>query len=225
MRLLGSSPNSWQTCYWGWEQSITALRHGNLGRWPVPEAPCGSAYDPIGQVGNELTDASFHASFKLVLIVVSPARTKRKHFLLTWTWIWLAISYLKCCWEFWLKAAHWTYSSHATNIFITCYSLPNLTKSRVVVVQSFSHVWLCVTLWTAACQASLHHLLELGQTHVHWVSDAIQPSHSLSSAAEQFWAIKWNGPLIPTRPWMNLTWLGGVKETRCRRVRGVPFHS
>ena len=25
----------------------------------------------------------------------------------------------------------------------------------------------------------LHHLLELAQTHVHWVSDVIQPSHSL----------------------------------------------
>ena len=27
----------------------------------------------------------------------------------------------------------------------------------------------------------LHHLLELAQTHVHWVSDATQPSHPLSS--------------------------------------------
>jgi len=27
----------------------------------------------------------------------------------------------------------------------------------------------------------LHHFLELVQTHVHWVSDAIQPSHPLSS--------------------------------------------
>ena len=27
----------------------------------------------------------------------------------------------------------------------------------------------------------LHHLLELAQTHVHWVSDAIQPSHPLIS--------------------------------------------
>ena len=26
----------------------------------------------------------------------------------------------------------------------------------------------------------LHHLLELSQTHVHWISDAIQPSHPLS---------------------------------------------
>ena len=33
------------------------------------------------------------------------------------------------------------------------------------------------TPWTAACQASLypHHLPELIKTHVHWVSDAIQP--------------------------------------------------
>ena len=27
----------------------------------------------------------------------------------------------------------------------------------------------------------LHHLLELAQTHVHWVGDAIQPSHSVLS--------------------------------------------
>ena len=29
----------------------------------------------------------------------------------------------------------------------------------------------------------LHHLPELAQTHVHWVSDAIQPSHPLSSSS------------------------------------------
>ena len=28
---------------------------------------------------------------------------------------------------------------------------------------------------------AFHHLLELAQTHVHWISDAIQPSHPLSS--------------------------------------------
>ena len=38
------------------------------------------------------------------------------------------------------------------------------------------------TLWTAARQASLSiQLLELAQTHVRWVGDAIQPSHPLSS--------------------------------------------
>ena len=30
---------------------------------------------------------------------------------------------------------------------------------------------------------ALHHLLELVQTHVHRVSDAMQPSHPLSSAS------------------------------------------
>ena len=40
------------------------------------------------------------------------------------------------------------------------------------------------TPWTAAHQASLsvrHQLPELAQTHVHWVGDAMQPSHPLSS--------------------------------------------
>ena len=32
----------------------------------------------------------------------------------------------------------------------------------------------------------LHHLPELVQTHVHWVSDAIQPSHPLSSPSPAF---------------------------------------
>ena len=33
----------------------------------------------------------------------------------------------------------------------------------------------------------LHHLLEIAQTHVHWVSDAIQPSHPLSSPSPAFY--------------------------------------
>ena len=36
--------------------------------------------------------------------------------------------------------------------------------------------------WTAARQASLSIILELAQTHVHQVGDAIQPSHTLSSS-------------------------------------------
>ena len=38
------------------------------------------------------------------------------------------------------------------------------------------------TPWTAACQASLSFTIsQFAQTHVHWVSDAIQPSHPQSS--------------------------------------------
>ena len=40
---------------------------------------------------------------------------------------------------------------------------------ELVIIQSLRHVQLFVTLWTAACQASLsfNHLPELAQTHVH----------------------------------------------------------
>ena len=52
-------------------------------------------------------------------------------------------------------------------------------------LQSLSHVWLFVTPWMAALQASLSLTIsqESAQTHVHWVSDAIQPSHPLSPSS------------------------------------------
>ena len=59
----------------------------------------------------------------------------------------------------------------------------SLYNKPVIVFQSFSHVLL---FWDSMdCSTPgflvLHHLQELAQTHVHWVSDAIQPSHLLSS--------------------------------------------
>ena len=58
------------------------------------------------------------------------------------------------------------------------------THIRIMIVaQSLSHVRLFVIPWTAARQAfPVHHqLLELAQTHGHWVGDVIQSSHPLSS--------------------------------------------
>ena len=50
-----------------------------------------------------------------------------------------------------------------------------------VVIQLLSHVWLCHLM---DCSMPgfpvVHHLPEFGQTHGHWVSEAIQPSHPLS---------------------------------------------
>ena len=55
-------------------------------------------------------------------------------------------------------------------------------QASAAVVQLLSSVWLCDPM---DCSTPgfpvLHHLLELAQTHVHWVCDAIQPSHPLSS--------------------------------------------
>ena len=50
-------------------------------------------------------------------------------------------------------------------------------------VQLLSHFWLFATPWITARQPSLsiNQLPEFTQTHVYWVSDAIQPSHPLSS--------------------------------------------
>ena len=59
-----------------------------------------------------------------------------------------------------------------------------LTRVGSCSVQSLSHVWLFVTPWTAVRPPGLpvhHRLPELTQTHVHWVGDAIKPSHPLSS--------------------------------------------
>ena len=49
-------------------------------------------------------------------------------------------------------------------------------------VQSLSRVRLFATPWTIACQASMSFTnSQFTQTHVHWVTDDIQPSHPLSS--------------------------------------------
>ena len=49
-------------------------------------------------------------------------------------------------------------------------------------VQSLVRVWLFATTWTAVCQSSLSITNSRSlQTHVHWVGEAIQASHPLSS--------------------------------------------
>ena len=49
-------------------------------------------------------------------------------------------------------------------------------------VQSLSCVWLCDPMDCSMPDFLIHYqLAELTQTHVHWVGDAIQPSHPLSS--------------------------------------------
>ena len=64
-----------------------------------------------------------------------------------------------------------------------------LHPSSVVVIQSLSRVRLFVTLWTDCSMPGfpvLHHLLELVQTQVHWVGDAIQSSCPLSFPSATF---------------------------------------
>ena len=56
-----------------------------------------------------------------------------------------------------------------------CFSLSDWVHSYTETVQSPSCVQLFATPWTAAGFPVLHHLQEFAQTHVHWVSTAVQP--------------------------------------------------
>ena len=63
------------------------------------------------------------------------------------------------------------------------------SKCSYYSVRSFSHVWisLCDPMDCNMPGFPIHHqLLEFAQTHVHWVSDAIQLSHPLSSPSPAF---------------------------------------
>ena len=76
--------------------------------------------------------------------------------------------------------------------------LPWLDSSVVFSSELYSFIWmfssvaqLCLTICDPMdCSTRgfpvIHPLPELTQTHVHWVGDAIQPSHSLSSPSPAF---------------------------------------
>ena len=70
-----------------------------------------------------------------------------------------------------------------------------------VVVQSLSCVQLFVTSWTYSMPSSpfLQHLPGFVQTHVHWVGDAIQPYHPLSSPSPP--------PHTLSKHWSLLQWV------------------
>ena len=71
-------------------------------------------------------------------------------------------------------------------------------------VQSLSCVWLFATPLTAACQAllAINQHSELTQTQVHWVSDAIQPSHPLLLPPSVFHSIR----VFSSEPALSIRW-------------------
>ena len=79
----------------------------------------------------------------------------------------------------------------------------------VRLVQFSSVAQSCLTLWdpmncsTPGCPVH-HQLLELAQTHVHWVGDAIKPSHPLSS---------------PSLPAFNLSQHQGLSDESVLHIR------
>ena len=89
-----------------------------------------------------------------------------------WAWVWVNSR------SWWWTGRPGMVAAHGVTKSQT--QLSNWTELNKVLVQSLSHVWLCVTM---DCSTPgfpvLCYLLEFAQTHVHWVSDAIQPPHPL----------------------------------------------
>ena len=84
-----------------------------------------------------------------------------------------------------------THKLTSWSIWKTCYKTKCYIYISIniyfVVVQSFSHVQLFATPWTAECQASLSHTVSwsLLRFIVHWLGDAIQlPSHPAFSLSQ-----------------------------------------
>ena len=70
---------------------------------------------------------------------------------------------------------------------------------------------LCIPMYCSTPGLPVHHqLLELSQTHVHWVSDTIQPSHPLSS---------------PSPPTFNLSQHQGLYKRISSHIRWPKYWS
>ena len=90
-------------------------------------------------------------------------------------------------------------------------------------VQFTSVAQSCLTLWDPMdCSTPgfpVHHQLpELAQTHVHWISDAIQPSHPLSSLSPPAFKLSQNQGLFQ---WVSSSHQVNSKLHREKNERGI----
>ena len=70
--------------------------------------------------------------------------------------------------------------------------------------------------WSTPGFPVLHHLPEFAQTHVHWVSDTIQPSHPLSSPSPPSLSLSKHLLVFPVVMYGCENWT--IKKTECRRI-------
>ena len=101
---------------------------------------------------------------------------------------------------------------HNCKCFARCMSylfkwLPGVyVPGYIVEFSSVSHVWLCDPMNHSTSGLPVHHQLpEFTQTHVHRVSDAIQPSHPLSSPLPPAPNLSQHQSLFQ---WVNSAWGG-----------------
>ena len=118
-----------------------------------------------------------------------------------WLWIslpWHRVWHINRCWPL-FSNARVTNSPGLQHSLFCCYC--SVTKSWITLCNpmDFSTLGLSV----------LHQLPELAQTHVHWVGDAIQPSHLLSSPSPPAFNLSQHGGLFK---WVSSAWVDKVLE-------------
>ena len=91
---------------------------------------------------------------------------------LSFVYVWIQVFIRNTFWEYFLPVQSLSFYFE----FLLC-------SVQFSSVQSINCVLLLVTPWTATSQASLSITNSCTQTHVHWVGDAIQPFHPLSSSS------------------------------------------
>ena len=119
-------------------------------------------------------------------------------------------------WEYRIVVLNCTYSVYSmpskADVF-SCVYLPSVSPPQRYVyhVVAPSCLTVCDPMdCTTPGFLFLHHLLELAQTHVHWVSDVIQPSHPLSS---------------PSPPAFSLSQHQGLFQELALRIRWSKYWS
>ena len=90
----------------------------------------------------------------------------------------------------------------------------NTQKKYTIRSHCCSDTQSCLTIWDPMdCSTPgflvIHHLLELAQTHVHWVGDAVQPSH----------------PLLPPSPPFNVSQHQGLFQGVSSSIRWPKYWS
>ena len=89
---------------------------------------------------------------------------------------------MKISWVSISRENHWNFHIYLSRQFFTCRDFLLLNKNEFCSVKLLSQVWLWDPMDCSTPDFPIHHqLLGLAQTHVLWVSDAIQSSHPLLS--------------------------------------------
>ena len=104
---------------------------------------------------------------------------------------WLSQSHQKLNWTLCLCWANWRQTAYC----LMCFGRWNIIYCCSSVVR------LCLTLCDPMDRSMLgfpvlHHLPGFAQTHVHWVDDAIQPSHSLSPSSPPAFSLSQHQGLV-----------------------------